>query len=846
MKTTFLVLLLGAGGAPAAAAQGWITHAAAPVDQPVVLHFRREFELARAPRSLRVTATADQRFVLFVNGQRVASGPSAGTLQSWRVSHLDLAPWLRPGRNVVAAVVWNFAAAAPLFQQSAATGFRLTGGFLSTAAPGWRVKRDIGHGAAPGREQIPWQYYAAGAAETIDARSADWNWAGALEGNGASAGWQDAVPAPAAARRTLIDDPLPAQMHAPADPGALVRSSLPAARFPAAPVEVAANARAKLLLRRDTMISAYPELEVAGGAGATIKVCYSEALYDAARRKADRDLVGERQLLGFCDTFLPDGEVRRFAPLWWRTFRFMEIEVVTGAAPATLRALRLNETGYPFEQVARFESDDAALNRIWNIGWRTLRVDAHETFMDSSYWEQLQYTGDTRLEMLISYAVSGDARLARQAIDAFAESNADGGLVQGRYPTRDPNVIATFSFAWVGMLADWSMEQPDTALIRRHLPRMRQVLRWFEPWRNPRGLLGKNPQWNFIDWAGQEWDDRDHFPSWGRDNGSCLMTAMWLGALRQGAALETDHGDSGQAAWDRARADEARGAIRAHCWDPARGLYADDAERQVFSQHMNVFAVLYDVAGPAEARAILERVTVPGKGIDAPPGMYTSTYYFAWYLVRAFEHAGMADRYFALLDSWRALLPLNFTTWPESRGDTRSDTHAWSAHPTADLLRIVAGIGPAAPGYARLRVAPTLGPLTSLDATAATPHGPVSVRYRIADGVLWAEIDRPRTLPGEFVWRGRSHPLERPHTRLRLESETGAWVTHAPGCQSAGRSGALAGARPIYRPRLATGGDTPRAESYTACSMGWLTRATAAAVTSRRQSRALIREESVP
>ena len=145
----------------------------------------------------------------------------------------------------------------------------------------------------------------------------------------------------------------------------------------------------------------------------------------------------------------------------------------------------------------------------------------------------------------------------------------------------------------------------------------------------------------------------------------------------------------------------------------------------------------------------------------------------------------------------------------------------------------MAGIGPAAPGYARLRVAPTLGPLTSLDATAATPHGPVSVRYRIADGVLWAEIDRPRTLPGEFVWRGRSHPLERPHTRLRLESETGAWVTHAPGCQSAGRSGALAGARPIYRPRLATGGDTPRAESYTACSMGWLTRATAAAVTSR-------------
>jgi hypothetical protein len=320
------------------------------------------------------------------------------------------------------------------------------------------------------------------------------------------------------------------------------------------------------------------------------------------------------------------------------------------------------------------------------------------------------------------------------------------------------------------MLADWSQEQPDSRVITRHLPRLREVLRWFEPWRNARGLLGKNPQWNFIDWSGQEWDDRDHFPSWGRDNGSCLMTAMWLGALRQGAELEAAHGDAAQAAWDRARAEEARAAIRAQCWVAARGLFADDADRQVFSQHMNVFAVLYDIATPEEAPAIFERIVVPGQGIDAPPGMYTSTYYFAWYLVRAFEHVGLAGRYFALLDSWRALLPLHYTTWPESRGDTRSDTHAWSAHPTADMLRIVAGIGPGAAGYARLRVAPQLGPLSSLAATAATPHGPVSVRYHIADGVLDAEIDRPRALPGEFTWQGRSYPLPGEHTRLRLDA----------------------------------------------------------------------------
>jgi hypothetical protein len=577
------------------------------------------------------------------------------------------------------------------------------------------------------------------------------------------------VPAPAAAARTLIDDPLPAQTFTPATPGAVVRSSLAGGeRFPMQAVTIPPHATAKLLVRRDAMISAYPELDVTGGRGAQMTLEYGEALYDADGRKADRNLVGDRRLRGFHDTFITDGEPRTFAPLWWRTFRYAEIAVTTQDEPLTLRALRLNETGYPFSRVGYFHSNDAQLNRIWDIGWRTLEVDAHETFMDSSYWEQLQYAGDTRLEMLITYAVSGDTRLARQAIDAFAENDQDDGLMAGSWPARSSATIATFAFAWVGMLSDWSMEQPDTALLERHLPRLRRALQWFAPLRNSHGLLGKNPQWNFIDWAGQPWDDRDHFPSWGKENGSCLMTAMWVGALRQGAALESAHGDPQQAAAFTALADQGRAAVRDNCWVPERGLFADDGDRAVVSQHMNVFAVLYDIATPDEAAGILERVSVKGKGIDAPPGMYQSSYYFAWYLARAWEHAGHPERYVELLQSWRDLLALNYTTWPESRDQPRSDSHAWSAHPTTDLLTVVAGIRSGAPGYARVRVAPVLGTLTSLDAVAATPHGAVKVSYRIAGGKLTATIERPADLPGEFWWRGKVHPLTRASTRLVL------------------------------------------------------------------------------
>jgi hypothetical protein len=750
-----LVAFAGPTAAAESPADGWITHADAGSRTPIVLHFRRELQLERVPPELPVSVTADNRFILHVNGQRVASGPSTGTVQSWRYATVDLAPHLERGANVITAVIWNFGDVAPASQQTVATGFRLQGGSISTSEAGWRVRIDQGHTAVDGKEHIPWNYYVASAPEVIDARVPE-------------ASWQAAVPAPAAAARRLIADPLPPQMFASAVPGEVVRSSLAAGGFPTRPVTIPANTTAKLLIRRDVMISAYPELEVQGGRDAAIEVQYGEALYDVAGRKDDRNLVGDRQMRGFHDTFVADGATRVFAPLWWRTFRFIEIGVTTRAEPLTLRALRLNETGYPFQQVASFKSSDPGLNRIWEIGWRTMRVDAHETFMDSSYWEQLQYTGDTRIEMLLTYAVSGDARLGRQAIDAFAESDVDGGLMQGAYPSRLQNVIATFAFAWVGMLADWSLEQPDQDIIVRHMPRMRRVLAWFEPLLNKQGLLGKNPQWNFIDWSGQKWDDRDSFPSWGSRNGSCLMTAMWSGALRQGATLEQGFGDAARAAEFKTKADGARAAIREHCWDATRGLFADDGDRKVFSQHMNVFAVLYDIAAPEEARAILERVSVREKGIDAPPGMYSSTYYFAWYLARAFEHVGMAERYFELLGSWRELLALNYTTWPETRDQPRSDTHAWSAHPTADLLRFVAGIRPDAPAYGRVRIAPVLGNLTSLDATAATPRGPVKVSYRVTGNQLTAVIDRPAALPGTFNWAGKSYPLTKVHSRLQL------------------------------------------------------------------------------
>lgn len=795
-----LLLAMLPAALPAAVdpARGWVSHPEATQEaRPIVLHFRRTLTLGARPQTYPVRVTADNRFILFVNGMRVAAGPATGDIAHWREERIDLSRWLRKGVNVVAATVWNgvqplklppdptpkqieaargaqlFSGTAPLFQQSVATGFRLIGdgraADISTDQPGWRVQRDPGHSFVNGYRQVRSWYYVAGNPETIDATSASFDWAGPDE---KGAGWTDAVAAPAAAR-PLIENRLPAQLYRPAPAGWVVRSDLTAATaFPTRPVTVPANSTVTLLMQRDALITAYPQLDVSGGKGATIKLTWAEALYDERRRKADRNLIGDLMPVGISDSFFADGRARTFSTLWWRTWRYAEINVTTKDQPLTLKAVRVFETGYPFEQKGRFESDDAELTRIFDVGWRTARVDAHETYMDTAFWEQLQYAGDTRLQMLISYAVSGDPRLAEQAIDALADSDEDGGLMQSAYPSRGSAVIAPFALLWVGMLDDWRMHQPDPAPIVRHIARMRRILDWFEAWRQPSGLLGKNPQWNFIDWAGQQATDRDRFPSYGKTNESCLMSLSWLGALQQGARIEDAYGDAARASRDRDRAEALKKAITDRCWVAQRGLFADNPDGELFSQHANVLAVLYDVVSADQGRSILEKIVAPGKGIDAPAGITSVSYYFAWYLAQAHAHVGLSDRYIDLLQTWRDLLRLNYTTWPEERDteklSTRSDSHAWSAHPTSDLLGIVAGIGPGAAGYKRLRVAPALGRLKWVSATAATPSGTVSVSYRKSADRLEVTVTRPRDLPGEFVWRGRAYPLAKARTNLSV------------------------------------------------------------------------------
>ena len=105
----------------------WIASANVPGGVPGVFYFRREISLASVPSHFWVHVSADNRFLLHVNGKYAVEGPARGDLFHWRFETVDLAPLLQPGRNVLAATVWNFGELAPVAQMSNRTGFVMQG-----------------------------------------------------------------------------------------------------------------------------------------------------------------------------------------------------------------------------------------------------------------------------------------------------------------------------------------------------------------------------------------------------------------------------------------------------------------------------------------------------------------------------------------------------------------------------------------------------------------------------------------------------------------------------------------------------------------------------------------------
>lgn len=620
----------------------WMRPQERAVEPPFFAVFRNRFTTT-APAQLRFTYSADERAGFFCDGEAIADGPPRGTVQRWFSAVVDLP--LEPGEHVLTARLFAFGPALTARgQMSIAPGLFVQdeSGLLS---PDWDYQ--VCMGCSFSSSKTDWGSYA----HLLTDEAFNWN---ALEGKGGE--WKPV--ARFEDNRPLEPSPLP----------------------PMCREEIRNYRQCGPYFFFDDYVCVYGEY-VFSGTG-EVRLRWAEPGCDS-----DTPPPGFANLAkpgdpypcfsGPGDRFRLTGGRVRWCDYWWHAGRTLE---TTLYGNVKLESARFFRTGYPWKLRRTLSiPGDERLSRLLRHSWNTLQACTFETLMDCPYYEQLQYISDSRFDLLSLYELSGDIRLAENALRQFAEGQYSSGMLPCRYPTREhaqyhatPGElyqlhIPSFTSFYIQLLHDFARLRRNDALVCELLPVARRAADYLNSTLGEDQLLHA-PGWNFIDWL-DNWEAG--IPPGCRYGEGCTLNLIHLLSLQQLADLEQCFGSARQAALRQEQAARLKQAIRHTYWIDERNCFAEDSVRSYVSEHAQVFALL----------ALNERAVIPvlRSGTLDECGIAFSFYYLEACRIHRLDDlfARRRERYFQAAETpgLRTMPELFPNDWWQ-----RSDCHAWGAH----------------------------------------------------------------------------------------------------------------------------------------------------------------------
>ncbi len=760
--------------------------------RPALLCFRKKLKLEERQKRMVLLLSADTRYRFYVNGRLVSVGPQRGDLIEWYYDQADIAPYLKKGINILAAEVLRYPCESlngnygMIRTETPGFFLREEGGSL-VADDTFRVKKRTGFEILPEASGFsPLHLYekVQGEREFQDYRDETFD---------------DDAWAPASVYPYL-------KVSAQASPGNLKPRTVPAmvqtdARFQEIcavrqsrydiadwnrflsgkhPLQIPAGTTEIIELTAGEEMTGYITLQIAGGAGSRIEILQSESYYREVPVRYTRGVKGDRTdarhgtLAGYTDTYRAGGfgttdapEV--YEPFYFRTFRFIRL-TIHAEETVTLLNFCYRKTEYPLKTGTQVMTSDPSLVQIWEMCERTLKRCMLDTYVDCPFYEQLQYAMDARNEMLFTYAISTDDRLARSCMNAFKHSVRNDGLTEASYPRTTRGVIPSFSIYYIGMLYDHMMYFGDRAFLKDHMGVMDGVLRFFERNLGEDGLVGKigGPQfnigryWSFIDWTPQ-WQEDGGVPAATHKGSLTMESLLYLLGLQYAAAIADFVGRDGMGREYRERGEALKAAIWAHCIGKD-GLLQDGPGVEDYSAHCQVFAILTGVVTPEEGARLLN-IVLGDKERYAPCSVAMS-----WYLFRALEITGRYERMDAEWEVWRKMLQNHCTTCVEDPVTSRSECHGWGAAALYELPAAVLGVKPAAPGFEKVKIRPACGYLSFAKGEVVTCRGRIRAEWKkdeAGNPELTYSLPGGMTLAEEEMPEGTGKPDEVTGGRMR-------------------------------------------------------------------------------
>lgn len=528
------------------------------------------------------------------------------------------------------------------------------------------------------------------------------------------------------------------------------------------------------------LTTGFLEFDFMGGRDAEISILYAESYekdlgvqkspFPIPRCKGDRRDWKNGQLYGNEDHVVlatGEGEVIRYEPFWFRTFRFIKLSIICKQTPLTVKRVGFRETHYPLD-IRTTVNLSPRLKQIWDMCLNTLRNCMHETYEDCPFYEQNQFAMDGRLQLLFTYQISRDDRLARKTIHEFYASRREDGLLETNFPVSFRAIcIPQFSLFWIIMLYDHMMYFGDPALVRKYLGTADGILDYFDCLVNHEGLVGAfdSECWAFIDWV-KEWHGSQGIrdmavpPIYKKKGVAAYNSLLYAWTLQHAAKLCDFLHRQDNAAEYRQKADTLNQAVKRYCFNGE--YFVDGPGASEICEHTQVFAVLSGaIYGDAAAR-LMDRTM----NNEVMP---RCSYAMKHYVFRALQKTGLYSQYFSqMMQPWDDMIENHLTTCAEDDVSFRSDCHGWSASPIYEIVAEIHGIKPAAPGFGSIQFSPQTDLEKKAQMQYQLPGGHISVQWdEQGDVEIESTIDIKMEASGSGACQDQAYRLSKGQ-RLKL------------------------------------------------------------------------------
>jgi hypothetical protein len=449
-------------------------------------------------------------------------------------------------------------------------------------------------------------------------------------------------------------------------------------------------------------------------------------------------------------------------------FAYAVIRFLGVSSPLRFKAIDVDFIYYPVRLMGSFESSDAVLDKIWQVGAYTAHLCMQDAIWDGPKRDRVCLAGGLDISGRVISTVFGDRFLMDKSLKGLIDD-------AGNPVSKDVNRIPGFSALWVLCEADYFRHTGDLAHLSSVHESLRGLMEYMATQIDDKGLFtNSNKRSTFVDWS----PDLD-----GDSPESRRATLMqFLRAFSEGAWLLEQAGNSSASERFQRIAEKLRVDTIKNSLDPTRNIFGERWQTNA----MAVYAGLAD----ANLR------TAVWENILSRPYRFTVTPHFNFYAISAMAEAGRRKEALEWIRNyWGGMLRPETTTfwegydsrWPTEHfhGHLQTDhgegyfvslCHGWASGPTAWLTEQVLGIQPVAGGFKKVAIRPDLCDLKWARGSEPCPQGVIKVDYRHDDSDFKASIEIPEGVTAQV-----SMPVDRGDGSVQVDGRAVSGVSAEDG-----------------------------------------------------------------